>query len=777
MAQLGDAQPHGSPLPAIVAAIVVAAVAIYIIYRTNESDSSDGYVCDAQTGSCRADPKATQTKAQCEAACVAQPTYACDHQTGQCTKGPGAWTDLQQCSAACQPAQYKCDSTTGQCKESTDADAQPYDACAASCTLAASFACDATAGCIAAKDGSFPSIDACEQSGCSKSATKYKCDLVAGCIAAEDGTFSSMKECVQSNCAPASSKYKCDPVAGCIAAKDGTFSSLKECVQSKCAPAPSKYKCDAAAGICTPSSQGSYDSLPDCKDACSPPPPGNVQCMCYGGETISPCPFGGEQCASCPAPMTLATPSGGQQQGQYCYQATDDPSPNTHAQYFTTEVCDLPPGGIAQSPTSEVVAIYYDRASSWDCQDNSADAFLQQFNVGPDVSHFLLAFWLGPNNVYDALKAWSTLLSDKKCSSSGGGGTGGACKNGNATANTGTTSPCVQGKPCCGAPCMDQTSGVTDSDCAKCMTDPTGWACSNAAVNCGLCQSEVPKDTDAPTSGGDDSPATCCSYDSVRALTGKTAIMASAFGATGTPIAQNLDPTDAAQALAQFVVDNKLDGADVDHEEAKYYLQPPAKDMTYVSRAAEWITEFTRALRDAFNSAEAAGNPPPCSKLGGPQHYQITHAPQAPQFGQRCNYTYRDIDQRVGDLIDFYNVQFYNQNISSYDTYKSLAETSGFGMWKGPKYDVFPCTAIYQLASPTLYFKEGIPLKRIVVGKPVLTTDLGNTGYVEQDALADLITQVQKNNPVRGVMGWQHHPGTGTTQKWASAMRAALSSR
>lgn len=47
------------------------------------------------------------------------------------------------------------------------------------------------------------------------------------------------------------------------------------------------------------------------------------------------------------------------------------------------------------------------------------------------------------------------------------------------------------------------------------------------------------------------------------------------------------------------------------------------------------------------------------------------HAPQAPYFSTAYarNGGYLAVDQEVGDLIDLYLVQFYNQGNTGYDTY------------------------------------------------------------------------------------------------------------
>lgn len=58
----------------------------------------------------------------------------------------------------------------------------------------------------------------------------------------------------------------------------------------------------------------------------------------------------------------------------------------------------------------------------------------------------------------------------------------------------------------------------------------------------------------------------------------------------------------------------------------------------------------------------------------------ITHAPQAPYFGGIALYPnngYLAVEQRVGSMIQFYNVQFYNQGSTPYNTAPSLFNVSG----------------------------------------------------------------------------------------------------
>jgi chitinase len=61
----------------------------------------------------------------------------------------------------------------------------------------------------------------------------------------------------------------------------------------------------------------------------------------------------------------------------------------------------------------------------------------------------------------------------------------------------------------------------------------------------------------------------------------------------------------------------------------------------------DWLIRCTRAIRVVLPKGE----------------YILTHAPQAPYFKGKPKYPnggYVTVNDEVGDLIDWYNVQFYN---------------------------------------------------------------------------------------------------------------------
>jgi hypothetical protein len=130
-------------------------------------------------------------------------------------------------------------------------------------------------------------------------------------------------------------------------------------------------------------------------------------------------------------------------------------------------------------------------------------------------------------------------------------------------------------------------------------------------------------------------------------------LMVSAFGSTQTPTSSGFDPKISATQLASFVTAYNLDGVDIDWEDTAAFQSGTGE---------AWLITFTTTLRQLLPSAI------------------ITHAPQAPYFGGTALYpknAYLAVDQAVGSMIQFYNVQFYNQGSSPYNTAGLLFNSSG----------------------------------------------------------------------------------------------------
>ena len=206
-------------------------------------------------------------------------------------------------------------------------------------------------------------------------------------------------------------------------------------------------------------------------------------------------------------------------------------------------------------------------------------------------------------------------------------------------------------------------------------------------------------------------------------------ILISAFGATEMPTTANVDPNECANKLGGFVLENNLDGVDVDWED---------NGAMEAGRGEEWLIAFTTRLRQIL-----------------PNHI-ITHAPQAPYFCKERykNGAYITVDSRVGNMIDFYNVQFYNQGNNGYDNYHKLFIESG---------PHFEGTSVSEIA------KRGVPLHKIVVGKPATSADATNSGYMDPHALGQAALRAhQEGKWHAGIMMWQFF-----NDKGGQAMKSA----
>ena len=193
-------------------------------------------------------------------------------------------------------------------------------------------------------------------------------------------------------------------------------------------------------------------------------------------------------------------------------------------------------------------------------------------------------------------------------------------------------------------------------------------------------------------------------------------VLIAAGGANEAPVTS--DPEDGffyGQQVAQFALEYGFDGIDFDIEN----IPNGQPELT-----SEWLAAATIAAHLVYPGAI------------------ISHAPQAPYFSPVQAYGYLEVNEKVGDLIDSYNIQFYNQEAATYDTYESLFIMSD------PFYQ--PGTAVREI------YENGVPLEKIVIGKPITPEDAYNTGYVPPEVLRDFICQgVSDGLAPGGVMGWQ----------------------
>jgi len=199
-------------------------------------------------------------------------------------------------------------------------------------------------------------------------------------------------------------------------------------------------------------------------------------------------------------------------------------------------------------------------------------------------------------------------------------------------------------------------------------------------------------------------------------------------GATDTPFSH--DPYTLGQQVGQWALSQALDGVDFDVENL---VQGFKGGSLSDAQTVDWMVKVTQGTYAAMGNGSV-----------------ISHAPQAPYFGPIGNSQtwtgstggYTSVYQKVGNLITFFNVQFYNQGPSCYTDYNGLFISSGASC------PVFPYTAVMEIA------KGGIPLTKIVVGKPVTSADASN-GWISGSTLNSLFKQAGSDIGWNaGVMGW-----------------------
>merc|ERR1719474_1385565 len=165
-------------------------------------------------------------------------------------------------------------------------------------------------------------------------------------------------------------------------------------------------------------------------------------------------------------------------------------------------------------------------------------------------------------------------------------------------------------------------------------------------------------------------------------------ICISAFGGADHPMGNGANAVTTAQALYQYGIDYDYDCYDIDWEEAY------CGKFGATAYGEQWLCDLT----DELYSLKSADQ-------------YITHAPQAPYFMGTPQYPlggYTTVHKNCGDKISWYNVQFYNQGSTRYDTYSSLFVNSDG--WSAN-------TAVYEIMDGASSENVPVPAEKIVVGK------------------------------------------------------------
>ncbi|KAJ7091499.1 glycoside hydrolase family 18 protein [Mycena belliarum] len=210
-------------------------------------------------------------------------------------------------------------------------------------------------------------------------------------------------------------------------------------------------------------------------------------------------------------------------------------------------------------------------------------------------------------------------------------------------------------------------------------------------------------------------------------------LLVSAFGSTDVPTSSGADPIATAKTMANWVIQYDLDGIDVDYEDFNAFDAGNGK-------AEAWLISFTTQLRALLPQGT----------------YIITHAPVAPWFSptQWGGGGYLKVHASVGNLIDWYNVQFYNQGATEYTTCANLLTTSS---------NTWPKTALFQIAA------SGVPLSKLVIGKPG-TSSAASNGYMSASTLAGCLATAKGQGWNGGAMVWEY---PGAAAAWIQTVRAS----
>ncbi|KIP08831.1 glycoside hydrolase family 18 protein [Phlebiopsis gigantea 11061_1 CR5-6] len=210
-------------------------------------------------------------------------------------------------------------------------------------------------------------------------------------------------------------------------------------------------------------------------------------------------------------------------------------------------------------------------------------------------------------------------------------------------------------------------------------------------------------------------------------------LVVSVFGSTDVPTSSGADPIATANTMAAWVKQYDLDGIDVDYEDFNAFDGGTGS-------AENWLISFTTQLRTQLPVGD----------------YILTHAPVAPWFSPTFwgGGGYLKVHNSVGSLIDWYNVQFYNQGTTEYTTCAGLLTASS---------STWPNTALFQIAA------SGVPQSKLVIGKPATSSDASN-GYMSTSTLASCVSQAKNQGWTGGVMVWEFPDAASA---WITAVRAS----
>ncbi|KAF8825698.1 hypothetical protein HHX47_DHR6000049 [Lentinula edodes] len=190
-------------------------------------------------------------------------------------------------------------------------------------------------------------------------------------------------------------------------------------------------------------------------------------------------------------------------------------------------------------------------------------------------------------------------------------------------------------------------------------------------------------------------------------------LVVAVFGSTDVPTTTGADPIATANTMAAWVIEYGLDGIDVDYEDFNAFDAGTAEFSQGLASVAPWFS-------------------PSIWTNGG----------------------YIAVHEQVGSLIDWYNVQFYNQGTSEYTTCAGLLTASS---------STWPESALFQIAA------NGVTLDKLVIGKPATTGDETSGGYIDPATLATCVEEAKAEGWTAGVMSWEYPDAASA---WITEVRA-----
>jgi chitinase len=198
---------------------------------------------------------------------------------------------------------------------------------------------------------------------------------------------------------------------------------------------------------------------------------------------------------------------------------------------------------------------------------------------------------------------------------------------------------------------------------------------------------------------------------------GKVQILVSAFGPQEMPTSSGYSWQDCANGLASFVLDNNLDGCDINWQDTSALSD---------GSGSKWLNSFQSHLRKLL-----------------PNH-TIVHSPMAGYFNPVAfsKGSYLDVNTQEAKSINFYNIQYYNQGTSKYNNYTEIfLQSSG----------AHPSTSVAELV------RVGVQQSKIVIGKPIAPSDITGSGWIDTGALGLYISQAYDDFQwFSGVALWQY---------------------